>query len=156
MPKDLPWPPRGKSVDFTFSARKYISVSEGLEVTVHYEIYDGIPLICKWISVANNTGNEIIINSYISEMLAFTEAESAVGDKKNWILPDIYVETDYAFGGSMSSESCFEKSVWWVPDPDYKTIVNYNHQCLNADRSQDLLKESAPVDPFQVSGHGSW
>ena len=138
MPKDLPWPPGGKSVDFTFSARKYISVSEGLEVTVHYEIYDGIPLICKWISVVNNTGHEIIINSFISEILAFTEAESAVGDKNNWILPDIYVETDYAFGGSMSSESCFEKSVWWVPDPDYKTIVNYN-------RIQPSLLECRPV-----------
>jgi len=26
----------------------------------------------------------------------------------------------------MSSESCYEKSVWWVPDPEFRTIVNYN------------------------------
>jgi hypothetical protein len=138
MPKDLPWPPPGKTIDFIYSARKEIAMTEGLEVTVHYEIYDRIPLISKWITVTNNSPQEIIIDSYISEILAFAETESAVGDKKNWILPGIYVETDYAFGGSMSSESCFEKSVWWVPDPDYKTIVNYN-------RIQPSMLECRPV-----------
>lgn len=138
MPVDLPWPPAGKSIDFTYSSRKGNSVAEGIKVDVHYEIYDGIPLVCKWITVENNSGTEILINSFISEILAFAEAESAVGDKKNWILPDVYVETDYAFGGSMSSESCFEKSVWWVPDPDYKTIVNYN-------RIQPSMLECRPV-----------
>ena len=75
--------------------------------------------ICKWVTITNESVKEIIIDSYKSEILALTEEESAVGDKKNWTLPNIYVETDYAFGGSMSSESCFEKSVWWLPDPDY-------------------------------------
>ena len=58
--------------------------------------------------------------------------------RKTGYLPGIYVETDYAFGGSMSSESCFEKSVWWLPDPDYKTIVNYN-------RIQPSMLECRPV-----------
>jgi hypothetical protein len=138
MPKDLSWPPKGKSVDFIYSGRKGFTAGEGIEVTVHYEIYDGIPVICKWITVDNNSGREIVINSYTSEILAFAEEESAVGDKKNWILPGIYVETDYAFGGSMSSESCFEKSVWWIPDPDYQTIVNYN-------RIQPSMLECRPM-----------
>jgi len=138
MPRDLSWPPAGKSIDFRYVAKTDNAEVKGIEVVVHYEIYDGLPLICKWITVNNNSGREILINSYISEILAFVEAESAVGDKKNWILPGIYVETDYAFGGSMSSESCFEKSVWWVPDPDYKTIVNY-------DRIQPSMLECRPV-----------
>jgi hypothetical protein len=138
MPKDLPWPPAGKSIAFQYSPKKGIPEIEGIDVTVYYEIYDGIPLICKWITVDNYTGKEFLINSYTSEMLSFVESESAVGDKKNWILPDIYVETDYAFGGSMSSESCYEKSVWWVPDPEYKTIVNYN-------RIQPSMLECRPV-----------
>jgi hypothetical protein len=138
MPADLPWPPKGKSIAFIYSVRKVNSSANGIEVIVNYEIYDGIPLISKWITVNNNSGREIIINSYKSEILAFVESESAVGDKKNWIMPDVYVETDYAFGGSMSSESCFEKSVWWVPDPDYKTIVNY-------DRKQPSMLECRPV-----------
>jgi hypothetical protein len=126
MPQDIPWPPHGKRVDFTYLPKSISDNSLKLKVIVHYEIYDGLPLICKWMTVTNNAEKEIIIDSYKSEILAITEEESVVGDNKNWTLPNIYVETDYAFGGSMSSESCYEKSVWWLPDPDYRTIVNYS------------------------------
>jgi hypothetical protein len=126
MPADLPWPPPGKRIDFRYIPREGISELTGLEILIHYELYDGIPLICKWITLRNNSQSPVMVDSFTSEILALTEEESAVGDKKNWILPNVYVETDYAFGGSMSSESCYEKSVWWVPDPEYKTIVNYN------------------------------
>ena len=138
MPNDLPWPPPGKKIDFIYSAKENSTSASGLKIVVHYEIYDGIPLICKWFTITNNSGKEVSIDSYSSEILALTEEESAVGDKKNWILPNLYVETDYAFGGSMSSESCFEKSVWWSPDPEYKTIVNYN-------RVQPSMLECRPV-----------
>jgi hypothetical protein len=157
MPKDLRWPPHGKTVDFTYSTRKNAESAEGITVIVHYEIYDGIPLICKWITIENHSAQEIVINSYISELLAFAEAESAVGDKKNWILPGIYVETDYAFGGSMSSESCFEKSVWWIPDPDYKTIVNYNRIQPSMLECRPVLGPSEKVKPGgSFSSFRSW
>ena len=126
MPRDLPWPPPGRRIDFTYEAKEGAAEVTGISIIVHYELYDGIPLICKWLTVNNKSGKVIKIDSFISEVLALTEEESAVGDKKNWMLPDIYVETDYAFGGSMSSESCYEKSVWWLPDPEYTTIVNYS------------------------------
>jgi hypothetical protein len=138
MPADLPWPPAGRRLDFRYIAKNRGSELTGAEVIIHYEMYDGIPLICKWLSVINNSGKDIIITSFTSEILALAEEESAVGDKKNWILPNIYAETDYAFGGSMSSESCYEKSVWWVADPEYTSIVNYS-------RIQPSMLECRPV-----------
>lgn len=148
MTQDMPWPPKGQRVDFTYSLRGNSVNPEDIEVVVHYEIYDGIPLISKWITLNNISKKEIRLDSFTSEILALTEEESAVGDKKNWILPNLYVETDYAFGGSMSSESCFEKSVWWVPDPEYKTIVNYN-------RVQPSMLECRPMTgPAQRVGPG--
>jgi hypothetical protein len=138
MPEDLPWPPHGKRVDFTYIPKETGDSSSRIQVIVHYEIYDGIPLISKWVTLTNESVKEIAIDSYKSEILALTEEESAVGDKKNWTLPNIFVETDYAFGGSMSSESCFEKSVWWVADPDYRTIVNYS-------RVQPSMLECKPM-----------
>jgi hypothetical protein len=148
MAQDMPWPPPGKRIDFTYTPKENSTVSIGIKIVVHYEIYDGIPLLCKWFTVINESGKEIIIDSYISEILALTEEESAVGDKKNWILPNLYVETDYAFGGSMSSESCYEKSVWWVPDPEYKTIVNYS-------RIQPSMLECKPmIGPAERVGSG--
>lgn len=148
MPEDMPWPPRGKRVDFTYLPKAKSDTSMMLKVIVHYEIYDGLPLVCKWITITNDSQKEITIDSYISEILAFTEEESVVGDNKNWTLPNVYAETDYAFGGSMSSESCFEKSVWWLPDPDYKTIVNYMH-------IQPSMLECRPVTgPAERVGSG--
>lgn len=138
MPVDLPWPPPGKEIDFTYESKKGSSDYAGIRVVIHYEVYDGIPLISKWFTVVNSSDKEFVLDSFISETLALTEEESAVGDKKDWMLPNIYVETDFAFGGSMSSESCYEKSVWWVPDPEYKTIVNYN-------RIQPTLLECRPM-----------
>jgi hypothetical protein len=138
MVRDMPWPPPGKRINFTYIPKENTTVSGKIKIVVHYEIYDGIPLICKWITVTNESTNEIKIDSFVSEILALTEEESAVGDKKGLILPNIYVETDYAFGGSMSSESCFEKSVWWVADPEYKTIINYN-------RVQPSMLECRPM-----------
>jgi hypothetical protein len=157
MPKDLPWPPSGKSADFIYTAKEENSLVKGIKVIVHYEIYDGIPLMCKWITVENNSAEEIVINSYTSEILAFAEAESSVGDKKNWILPGVYVETDYAFGGSMSSESCYEKSVWWTPDPDYKTIVNYNRVQPSMLECRPVIGPAERVNPGEsFSGFRTW
>ncbi len=146
MSKDLQWPPPGKRIDFTYLPKD--STRDRFKIIVHYEIYDGIPLISKWLTVTNESGNEIKIDSFKSEILALAEEESVVGDKKNWLLPNIYVETDYAFGGSTSSESCYEKSVWWVPDPEYQTIVNYSRQ-------QPSMLECKPMSgPAEKIGPG--
>ncbi|MBP8790904.1 MAG: hypothetical protein KBH01_05670, partial [Breznakibacter sp.] len=93
-------------------------------VNVHYELYDGMPVFSKWISVDNESGKSIRINTFKSEILAVTEAESVVDSKTKWLLPNISVESDYNFGG-MSDESIFQTSLVWNSDPLYKSQVNY-------------------------------
>jgi hypothetical protein len=156
MAQDMAWPPKGKQIDFIYNAKNNAADIKGIEVIVHYEIYDGLPLISKWITVINDNAEEIVLNSFTSEILALTEEESAVGDKKNWILPNLYVETDYAFGGSMSSESCYEKSVFWQPDPEFKTIVNYNRiqpsmlECRPMIGPDEKIKPGKSFDSFRT------
>ncbi len=93
-------------------------------VNVHYEMYDGIPLLSKWISVQNNSDRKIVLNTFKSEILALTEPESAVDAKSEWLKPNISVETDFRFGG-MSNDNLYSSSVAWNEDPSYKTQVNY-------------------------------
>lgn len=99
----------------------------GLTVKVHYELYDGIPLLSKWVSVENNSKEQIIVNNIKSEQLALTEAESAVEHKQRWEMPPILAESDFAFG-SMSSNAAQNACVDWQTDPSYTTQVNYNLQ----------------------------
>ncbi len=99
----------------------------GLIVKVHYELYDGLPLISKWVTVENKGKQEMTVNNIKSEQLAVTEAESAVEYKQRWELPPIFTESDFAFGSGTTNaaqNACIE----WQVDSTYTTQVNYNLQ----------------------------
>lgn len=115
------WPPPGKSLTLHFvsAAPEF----DGIAVDVHYEIYDGLPLVAKWITVANSRELPVRLNSFVSERLAVVEPEVSVGDVENWDRPNLHVETDYAFSG-MSPKSA-SRTVFWEIDPGFTTQVNY-------------------------------
>ena len=76
MPEDLPWPPKGKELTFTFNiAEQDIQAipSDSIEapeyltditIVVHYNLYANIPLICKWISIENNSDRIVTIDKF--------------------------------------------------------------------------------------------
>lgn len=113
-----------------------------VEVEVHYELYDNMPVFSKWLTVNNQSGREITIDHFKSEILAATEPESAVDLRERWLYPNITVDTDYNFGG-MSEEYIYSSSVEWKQDPLYKSQVNF-------DRTTPCLLEVAPkIGPDQ-------
>ncbi len=151
MPQDLPWPPPGVSLTLEFSPPVEASTNgpapnKAIAVEVHYELYDGIPLLSKWIVVRNGSDQPVRLNSFISEILAAVEYESYVDNNPRWEWPNLYVETDYAFGGMGSKGG--NKGVHWVTDPEYKSQVNYerNTPCL--------LECRPPLGPDQVIAPG--
>ncbi len=151
MPQDLPWPPPGVSLTLEFSPPAEASTNgpapnKAIAVEVHYELYDGIPLLSKWIVVRNGSDQPVRLNSFISEILAAVEYESYVDNNPRWEWPNLYVETDYAFGGMGSKGG--NKGVHWVTDPEYKSQVNYerNTPCL--------LECRPPLGPDQVIAPG--
>jgi hypothetical protein len=140
MPAEAAWPHPGISLTLNFGAdeetvkalalrnnirTENLAYLQNVIIKVHYEIYDGIPLLCKWISIENQSDKTVTLNKFKSEILALSEPESMVDDKKQWLLPNITVETDYQFGG-MSSENAENSSYSWSTDSLYLTQVNYN------------------------------
>jgi hypothetical protein len=105
------------------NAAKYDYLKD-IEVNVHYELYDQMPVFSKWVTVENKSSKSILLDKFKSEILAVVEPESIVDGPVNSINPNITVETDYNFNG-MSGKSIFESSVAWNIDPLYKTQVNY-------------------------------
>nr|WP_299389386.1 hypothetical protein [Allomuricauda sp.] len=98
---------------------------EDITLSVHYELYDGIPVMAKWLTLQNNSGREITIDKFTSEIIAAVEYGSAVETRQfNVPKPNIHVETDYAFS-SFNVEDANHHAVKWLPDPDYHTQVNY-------------------------------
>ncbi len=143
MPQDLPWPAPGVSLTLEFTAPN----NSALAIDVHYELFDGLPLLSKWIVVRNASDKPVRLNRFISEILAAVEPESIVDDSPTWQLPHLMVETDYTFGG-MSGPN-HSAGVFWVPDPLYSSQVNYNRL------TPCLLECRPPLGPDQVIAPGS-
>jgi hypothetical protein len=143
---DLPWPPPGVSLTLHFKAPQGSGL-DGLAVAVHYEIYDGIPVISKWLTVQNGTSQAVHLQKFTSEILAVVESESTVEDVAIPQSPNLHVESDYAFCGMSASGA--SRTTRWVADPQYSTQVNY--EC----HTPCLLESRPPIGPNQVIEPGA-
>lgn len=68
--KDTPWPAKGKALIVNYGAKD--SVEEryrGVKLQVRYEIYDGIPVISKYVKVINEGAENIVVQHLRSEIL---------------------------------------------------------------------------------------
>jgi hypothetical protein len=136
---NLPWPPPGISLAFRFEHPD----RKGIAVLVHYEMYDGIPLLAKWLEIRNGSAGPITVDAFKNEILAAVEYESQVEDAGAPQNPYIQVESDYSFVATHPG-SGRNKIANWVPDKQYTTQVNYR---LDA----PLLLETKPaLGPAQV------
>lgn len=100
-----------------------------ITVVVHYELYDGLPLMVKWIEVKNNSLKNIVVNRMVNESLGLVEEESAVVGSPDQMKKQhgIYVETNYAFNNAMRYDIS-DQTTHWLTDSSYTSQVNYNYQ----------------------------
>lgn len=117
----------GKSLAVSF--RSAVPSLKDLSVVVHYELYDGIPLIVKWVELINKSSSNIVVNRIVNESLGLVEEESAVVGSPEQMKKQhgIYVETNYAFNNAMRYDIS-DQTTHWVTDSSYTSQVNYNYQ----------------------------
>lgn len=135
---DAAWPPPGAALRLDFSGG-------GIEASVHYELYDGIPLFQKWVVVRNAGAAPRELDRLTTEILAVVEHGNHVEVRDHPLpIPDgLHVESDYAMGGFNPLEA-MRNSVHWLPDPQFVTQVNYllREPCLlrvEPTRGPDLI-----------------
>ncbi len=133
---DRPWPPPGAAVTFHYRSARLA----GVAVDVHYELYDGVPLLAKWLTVRNNTSRAIQLDTFASEVLAVVESESIVEGTGGGRTRHLQVESDYSFIATHSRPDT-NLVAHWEPDPQYTTQVNYLLQ------SPVLLRCYPPLGP---------
>ncbi|MDX9754760.1 MAG: hypothetical protein RBU29_12420 [bacterium] len=131
--------------DAVASHFKQLLQLKDVTVSVHYEMYDGIPTMSKWITVHNPLDRPLTVDRFTSEILAVVENGNPVETRAGVSLPkpdSLHVETDMAFGGFEHMNAC-RGSIHWVPDPFFETQVNY-------ERMQPCLLEVRPeIGPDQ-------
>jgi hypothetical protein len=128
------WPPSGIRLTLEFRPPAGFEPEDAFRVRVHYELYDGVPVFCKWISVENRGDRPLTIDHFAAEILAVVEQDSRVESRPGVPVPapdSIHVETDFAFGG-FTSGNANRHIVHWRKDPEYLTQVNYKREtpCL--------------------------
>lgn len=139
--KDAAWPPKGVHLKLDFTG-------PGCTISIHYELYDGIPVFAKWLSVENTGADSLLIDDFTSEIIAAVEFGSAVETRKYGIdSPNIHVETDYAFA-SFNVEDANHHVVHWEADPAYDSQVNY------LKLTPCLLQVSPEIGPAQPLAPG--
>jgi len=121
----------GKMLSFIFQSS--LPELKNVIIKVNYELYDGIPVIIKWVSVENKSNDVITLNKVVNESLALVEEESAVVGTPEQMKKQhgIYVETNYAFNNAMRYDIS-DQTTHWKTDSIYTSQVNYNYQtpCL--------------------------
>ena len=131
---------KGKTVTLEFISN--VPALKNIMVQVHYELYDGLPLMTKWVSVENKSSASIKINRVVNEVLGLVEEESAVVGKPEEMKKQhgIYFETNYAFNNAMRYDIS-DQTTHWKTDLSYTSQVNYNFEtpCL-----LEIYPEKAP------------
>ena len=154
------WPPRGVTLRLDFEAPSLL-ISEpslrGLRISVHYELYDGIPCYSKWLTVSNGTASAVTINHFSSEVLAAVERVSEVDELSVGLTPpNFHVETDMSFGG-MTGAGANRRSYRWLTDPEFHSQVNYEKKtpCL-LDVGPDLGPDQTVAPGATFETYRAW
>jgi hypothetical protein len=118
--------PHGKVLIFLYKSN--LPELMGLEIKVHYAIYDELPLISKWVTIENKATRSFKIARVKNEVLALVEEESAGIGKPELMKKQqgIYIETNYAFNNSMRYDMS-DQTTHWKIDSMYTSQVNYNY-----------------------------
>ena len=114
------YPPEGVKLTVVFSPPPSV---DSVQICVHYELYQGIPVLSKWVTIRNAGQKPIQLDALSCETLAVNEQEKH----------RLHVESDYAFSGMETTR--------WGPDADYKTQVDYHYQ------RPLLMTSSYPLGP---------
>lgn len=126
-----PHMPTGKALIFTYRAQA--PALQGITVKVHYELFDGIPLLAKWLEITNGAAQTLKFDQVVNEILATPEEESTVVGQPDKIRTPhgIYVESNYTFNNSMTARLS-DQTTHWKTDSTYTSQVNYDLQtpCL--------------------------
>ncbi|MFT4033359.1 MAG: alpha-galactosidase [Siphonobacter sp.] len=135
----------GKTLTLTFISSSFPNVY----VEIHYDLYDGIPLLCKHLSIRNLGKKIISVDGVVNEILAVPEEESAVvGTPDQMKKPArLYIESNYTFNNSMKA-TLSDQTTHWKTDSLYTSQVNYNYQ------TPCLLEVYPPIGPGILLGSG--
>ena len=147
LSREVAWPPKGKHLVMHYAPPK--GAKPLPLVDVHYEIYDGAPLVSKWITVSNCTGRAVRIDAFTADELRLAEP-SGMQDFERFPVPcNLHVESNYGYEGTDGWRGPKAAAVHYVTDKAYLTQENYLYEGLHILRCSP---ESGPGEVLPPGG----
>lgn len=152
------WPPKGLHVLMHYKApRNKGDWEDQVQVTVHYELYEGIPVIAKWLTIDNNTDSPFVVRETECEVLAVNQDQ----------VKRIHVESDYSFAlanadkrgsalmhykGTPPPYQTGESTTLWKADSEYNTWASHNQaeDMFLGFLHHNLLISRVPMGPSET------
>ncbi len=152
------WPPKGMHVVMHYQAPlNKADWKDRVSIAIHYELYEGMPVIAKWMTVENKSAQSFVVRETECEVLAVNQDQ----------VKRMHVESDYSFAlanadpeGSalmhykgMPPEYHVGKSTTtWRVDAEYNTWASHNQA---EDKFLDfphhsLLVSRVPMGPSET------
>ncbi|WP_289161440.1 LamG-like jellyroll fold domain-containing protein [uncultured Parabacteroides sp.] len=125
------WPAKGLRMEMTFVPTGNMPAVKDVKVKVIYEIYQGLPVMAKWIEVINENETNIVLNDMECEVLAVNQDQ----------VKRIHVESDFSFAlvnadiegsalmhyaGTPKIYHVGSSTTRWMVDKEYNTWASHN------------------------------
>lgn len=144
------WPPRGLHLTLRYRLPESRDTPHaGVTVNVHYEMYEGLPVVVKWLTLSNGSKRPLMVDRTECEILAVAQDQ----------IDRLHVESDFSFGLVNASRSgsallhftevpkpylAGRSTTLWSVDDEYDTwathnpaedlFLNFPHRCLMTSR----------------------
>jgi hypothetical protein len=163
----LPWPPRGLRVSMHYAPPDAGDPRhKSLKLAVHYEMYEGIPVLSKCFTLENGAGEPVLVEEIETDILAIPQDQ----------IGNIHAESDYSFHlANHSPDDCHaagdhSKAINWDAPPhlagrtttDWRVDPEHNswaHPTAIEDKFlghtfRNLMVSRIPVGPAQLVAPG--
>ena len=152
-----PWPPRGLRVDCHYRAPANAAADHAeVRVTVHYEMYEGLPVVAKSLTVKNGGTETVVVEKTWCEVLAVTQDQ----------VDRLHSESDYSFAlayahpegsallhftGTFKDYIGFGGTTAWEVDPEYTSwaTANPTEDTFLGFQHRNLMTSRLPIGPAE-------
>lgn len=148
------WPAKGLRLEMTYLPSQDMSGVKDIEIKINYEVYQGIPVVSKWLEVVNHGENEVRVNEMQCELLAVNQDQ----------VQRIHVESDFSFAlvnadmrgsalmhyaGDPKPYHVGGSTTKWNVDPEYNTWATHNQaeDAFLGFQHRNLLISTLPMGP---------
>lgn len=153
-PDNVSWPPKGKTLTVLFKPpAKVASPSHaGILVYVHYELYQGVPILAKWMTVENTLETPVRVDAITIEMLGTNKPYAPQGlsplaqpwdnDPTAMTVSWLYVEANIPHGANVT----------WSSDPYLNESPGADEPVLECSYTIGPGVVLASKDAYKLSG----